>query len=340
MTASAPFLSVSEAARKLGVSPKALRIYEQHGLISPVRTEAGWRTYGPDTMDRAAEIAALRSLGLSLARIAAVLDDRSDGLDEALADHQSRLEAEARRISDQVEQVRRMRNRLADGAEPNTVGLTQLLASSRALAIAFDLPWPWAGERFELNLVSQLTYLVGPLFSGKTRLAQELSNSIPDARFLRLDRAGSTRDELAPDGVSQGRVDNILTWLIEDGATDSDALVGLLAEMLSDDSTALVIDMIEQGLDAATQVALMAYLRQRDAGAKPIIMTTRSAAILDLEAVGAKETILLCPANHAPPSVVTPCPGAPGYEAIATCLASPDVRARTAGVVAVRRTAA
>jgi hypothetical protein len=62
-------------------------------------------------------------------------------------------------------------------------------------------------------------------------------------------------------------------------------------------------------------------------------MLTRSCAILDLTAVGPDETIILCPANHSPPTQVTPYPGAPGYEAVATCLASPEVRARTAGVM-------
>jgi hypothetical protein len=42
------------------------------------------------------------------------------------------------------------------------------------------------------------------------------------------------------------------------------------------------------------------------------------------------------PANHSPPICVAPFPGASGYEAVATCLAAPEVRARTAGVVAWR----
>ena len=33
------------------------------------------------------------------------------------------------------------------------------------------------------------------------------------------------------------------------------------------------------------------------------------------------------PANNSPPSWVVPYPGAPGYEAVATCLAAPEVRA-------------
>lgn len=61
---------------------------------------------------------------------------------------------------------------------------------------------------------------------------------------------------------------------------------------------------------------------------------TRSSAMLDLALAGPDEAIVFCPANHAPPLVVPPYPGAPGYEAMASCLASPQVRERTAGVVA------
>lgn len=37
-----------------------------------------------------------------------------------------------------------------------------------------------------------------------------------------------------------------------------------------------------------------------------------------------------------PQQLVAASPGAPGYEAVATCLASPEVRARTEGVIARR----
>lgn len=57
---------------------------------------------------------------------------------------------------------------------------------------------------------------------------------------------------------------------------------------------------------------------------------TRSSTILDPAIVGPDEAIILCPANHSPPTRVAPCPAAPGYEAVAACLASPEVRARVA----------
>ena len=67
-----------------------------------------------------------------------------------------------------------------------------------------------------------------------------------------------------------------------------------------------------------------------------LFFLTRSTAILDLEAVGPHEAIIFCPANHSAPLLVAPYPGAPGYEAVASCLASPEVRARSEGVIAWR----
>jgi len=79
----------------------------------------------------------------------------------------------------------------------------------------------------------------------------------------------------------------------------------------------------------------VARLRRRGPEAPAVVLLTRSDAILDLAAVRDDEAILYCPANHAPPMRVTPRPGAPGHEALTSCLASPTVRARTEGMMAV-----
>jgi DNA-binding transcriptional MerR regulator len=92
VSSSAQFLNPSAAAQRLGVSAKALRLYEQRGLVTPRRTAAGWRAYGPDEMARTAEIVNLRALGLSLSQIARVLGDDPQGLEPALASHQAALE--------------------------------------------------------------------------------------------------------------------------------------------------------------------------------------------------------------------------------------------------------
>ncbi len=239
-----------------------------------------------------------------------------------------------------VEKVRGLRAGLAQGQAPAAGELVRLLDPASEPFAAFDLPWPWGGERFELRGVRPLTYIIGPLGSGKTRLARCLAEALPGAAFLGLDRlvdgGMAAQARLDADPALGSRVDQTLAWLVEDGATASAALTALLACLETNGPAVLVIDMVEQGLDGATQEALIARLRHRGPGARPLFLLTRSSSILDLDAVGADEAIILCPANHGPPTLVTARPGAPGYETVATCLASPDVRARTEGVIAWR----
>ena len=343
MSSSAQFLNPAEAAKRLCVSPKALRLYEQRGLIAPIRTAAGWRAYGPDEMARAAEIAALRALGLSLTQVARLMGGDAQGLVPALAAHQATLEGQVRRLADAVEKVRGLRADLANGRAPATGDLVRLLEPTNGLSVVFDLPWPWGGERFELRDIRPLNYIIGPLGSGKTRLAKRLTEALPNASFLGLERladdGAAARARLDADRGLKLQVDQTLDWLVEEGAAVSGPLVALLAGLESAGPALLVIDMLEQGLDEATQEALIAYLRRRGPGARPLFFLTRSSAILDLASVGGDEAIILCPANHSPPTRVAPYPGAPGYEAVATCLASPEVRARTEGVIAWRPTA-
>ena len=342
MNSTARFLNPSEAAQQLGVSTKALRLYEEHGLLAPMRTAAGWRAYGSNEMARAAEIVELRGLGLSLREVARVLGGEAQVLERALAAHEAALERRVHQINDAVDKVRRLRANLHRGERPAAGEITRLLRPAAESGVAFDLPWPWDGERFELRDIRALNYIVGPLGSGKTRLAKRIAEVLPDAAFLGLDRladgGAAVLAKLAAAPDLKSRVDQTLALLVEDGATEPAALIVLLAALEAEGPAMLVIDMLEQGLDTAAQEALIGHLRRRGPGARPLFFLTRSSAILDLDCVGADEAIILCPANHSPPTRVAPFRGAPGYEAVATCLASPEVRARTEGVIAWRPT--
>lgn len=331
------FIGPAEAAGRLGISPKALRLYEGRGLVKPVRSEAGWRAYGPVEMARLAEVAALRALGLSLKQVERLLDGDAAGLEPALAAHQRTLEGELRRLAKAAETVRTIRDQLAAGRSPSVAELARLAPPADDVVVAFDLPWPWGGERFALRHLRPVTYIVGPLGSGKTRFAMRLAEILPDARFLGLDRdAAGARAAMAADDALAARVQAAVDWLVDEGAEGSDALIALIAGLHTGDLGTVVVDMVEQGLDAATQEALGAFLRGPGIPGRRLFLMTRSSAVLDLAAVTSRQAIILCPANHSLPTRVLPIPGAPGYETVASCLGTPEVRARTEGVVAIR----
>ena len=327
---SARYLRPSQAARSHGVSPKALRLYEMRGLVTPGRTPAGWRAYGPEDMARVAEIANLRSLGLSLNQVASVLGGDTRDLETALAAHQARLESHARALTRQVEKVGELRSGLALGKEPSREGLADLVKSSRpsTLRVALDLPWPWGGERFVLTDIRALNFIIGPLGSGKTRLALALAGAIPGAVFVDPERAPPEDAALAANPAWAQRIRTGLAWLADDGALASDALTALVAALEADQPAAIVVDMVEQGLDHVSQEAVIAWLRRRTADQPLLFLMTRSSAILDLNAMGEDETLIYCPPNHSPPFQVAPVPGAHGYESVAACLGAPAVRAR------------
>ena len=334
MTSSTRCLTASEAARRLGVSVKALRLYEQQGLLRPGRTAAGYRSYRDSDMARATEVVGLRALGLSLAEVARVLDGDPRGLGAALAAHETALGNQVRELVARLDKVRRLQSDLAQGQLPGGGELAGLLDRTGP-SVGFELPWPWGAEWFELRDIRPVNYIIGSLGSGKTRLARRLAQTLEGAVFLGLDRlddeGASAVALLNADADLKSHVDQALAWLIDEGASASKALIALLVALESETPRVLIVDMIEQDLDQLTQEALITYLRHRAKTAgRPVFLLTRSTAILDLALVGPDEAIILCPANHSPPTRVAPYPGAPGYEAVATCLASPEVRARVA----------
>ncbi|MFJ6988464.1 MULTISPECIES: MerR family transcriptional regulator [unclassified Streptomyces] len=77
-------LTIGAFAKASRLSPKALRLYDELGLLTPARVDpvTGYRRYAPDQLERARLVAWLRRLGMPLARIRRVcaLDaDRAAG---------------------------------------------------------------------------------------------------------------------------------------------------------------------------------------------------------------------------------------------------------------------
>ncbi|WP_140986168.1 MerR family transcriptional regulator [Asticcacaulis tiandongensis] len=108
------YLSLTETARRFGISPKALRLYEARGLVIPERTAADWRVYGPLQITRLQQVIALKSFGLSLGRIGELMSGRTAGLDDFLALHEALLTQQRESIERALQLVKAARTKLGE----------------------------------------------------------------------------------------------------------------------------------------------------------------------------------------------------------------------------------
>ena len=79
-------MKIGDLARAAGVSTKAIRYYEQIGVLpKPERADNGYRVYAPSALERLTFVKDAQATGLSLDEIAAILGMREQG--EATCDH-------------------------------------------------------------------------------------------------------------------------------------------------------------------------------------------------------------------------------------------------------------
>jgi DNA-binding transcriptional MerR regulator len=140
------FRTAAQAAKALGVSAKALRVWERAGLLRPGRTVSGWRAYGPDDFARIGQILALRDLGVGLAQMRDLIAEERPNLAAVL-----KLQARAlRRRQTQVEAalavVTAAQRRLAKGA---TLSLDDLANLIRETAMSRPLNTEQLSDVFE-----------------------------------------------------------------------------------------------------------------------------------------------------------------------------------------------
>jgi MerR family transcriptional regulator, heat shock protein HspR len=69
---------ISVAAELSGIPVQSLRLYESHGLLTPIRSEGGTRRYSADDLARLRRISELVAAGVNLAGIGRILTLEDD----------------------------------------------------------------------------------------------------------------------------------------------------------------------------------------------------------------------------------------------------------------------
>ena len=110
-------ITVGEAARRAGVSPKAVRLYEAKGILPPAeRTTSGYRTYREGDVQVLRFVRRARALGLRLEEIGRILDLQRQGAQPCDTVVQL-LEGHLRDIDRTIRELRALRKDLASALD-------------------------------------------------------------------------------------------------------------------------------------------------------------------------------------------------------------------------------
>ena len=221
-------LTIGDFARRTGLTPKALRLYDDLGLLTPVEVDpkSGYRRYAEEQLDRARLVATLRLVGMPLARIEEVLDAPGTAAVRLLEAywHQVEQDTASRRaiVTRLVDTLRNEEHvmpthtrplRVETGASHRRGVRAQqqdaLVVTPRLVAVADGY-----GERPDLAAAVLAAFASGGLDDALAVVGAQVAASLPEAPT-----SGTTLTAVAIDGgaasvthVGDGRV-----WLVRGG---------------------------------------------------------------------------------------------------------------------------
>lgn len=220
-------LTIGDFARASGLTPKALRLYDDLGLLRPAEVDpaSGYRRYAPWQLGRARLVATLRLVGMPLARIEEVVD-APPGMAARLVraywlqvehDTASRREIVSTLVDQMESEAPPMTTtthtlQAEIGTSHRTGGRTHqqdaLVATPTLLAVADGY-----GERAELSAEVLAAFADGGLDAAVAAVAGEIAATLPDAP-----PSGTTLTAVTIDGATASvtHVGDARVWLVRD----------------------------------------------------------------------------------------------------------------------------
>lgn len=261
MTTRKPYLTLAETCRKLGVSRKALRLYESQGLVTPERTASEWRVYGPDQIERLYQVLALKRFGFPLNRVAEMLSGKAADMASLLALHEQVVKRELDTLQRAASLLSAARSKLARDGSLSTddlISLTKETTMNERKAHLEDLYEQIAGKHLSADDQQTLSR------NGFTSMLQ------PDTDWDRLHEEGRRLMDIGDAGSAEA-MDFAKRWMSKVfEATGGDPE---LTRKVRDVAQDLLEDQAFQNASSATN-AMMVFVQKAygcaiDAGLMP-----------------------------------------------------------------------
>jgi serine/threonine protein phosphatase PrpC len=229
MTSTRDLMTIGDFARAAGLTPKALRLYDELGLLRPVEVDehSGYRRYAPAQLERARLVATLRLVGMPLARIEQVLDGSRADMAQAVSAYWVQVEADHATRRDIVATlVHHLRNEEPDMTLSThtlhaTFGTSHLrggrdrqqdayVATPELVAVADGF-----GDRDDLAALALAAFGTGGVDGAVAEVAADITAGLPDAPS-----SGTTLTAVVLDGGTARitHVGDARVWLVRDGA--------------------------------------------------------------------------------------------------------------------------
>ena len=228
MTHTPALMTIGDFAREAGLSPKALRLYDELGLLVPAEVDqhSGYRRYAPSQLGRARLVATLRLLGMPLARITQVVDRPGAAAAREVEAYWRQVEADAatRRgiVTTLVHQLRNEADDMTTTTQPlhAEVGTSSrqgrrdsqqdaLLVTPTLIAVADGF-----GDRDDVAATALAAYASGGLAGAMAEIAGEAGADLPD-----LLASGTTLTAVTLDGATARivHIGDARVWLVRGG---------------------------------------------------------------------------------------------------------------------------
>jgi DNA-binding transcriptional MerR regulator len=110
-------MRIGQLAEQAGISTKAIRYYEQIGMLAPpARTASGYRAYDQAVLGRLGFVRAAQAVGLTLGEIRQIIAFRDDG--QAPCAHATDLlQRHAAELDVRIRELQQLRGELGELAE-------------------------------------------------------------------------------------------------------------------------------------------------------------------------------------------------------------------------------